>query len=74
MLSKKTTNKTSLKLYTTTQTKSRNFLSNILFLGITKEDFYNHSFVFNVYTLVTKNLNPFLLERIIADQNKQEMI
>ena len=40
--------------------KSRNFLSNILFLGITKEDFYNQSFVLDVYTLVTKNLNPFL--------------
>lgn len=74
MLSKKKQKKTSVKLYTTTQIKSRNFLSNILFLGITKEDFYNQSFVLDVYTLVTKNLNPFLLERIIADQNKQEMI
>ena len=56
-------NKTSIKPYTTTQIKSRNFLSNIAYVGITKEDFYNRNFVFDIYALVTKNLNHFFLER-----------
>lgn len=43
-------------------------------MGITKEDFYNENVVFDVYALLTKNLNPFSLERKIGDQNKQEMI
>ena len=66
--------KTSIKPYTTTRIKSRNFLSNISYVGITKEDFYNRNFVFDVYALVTKNVNPFQLERKISDFNKQEMI
>ena len=53
--------------------KSRNFLSNISYVHITKEDFYNQNFVFDVYALVTKNLNSFLLEKN-SDFNKQEMI
>ena len=56
-------NKTSIKPYTTTRIKSRNFLSNIAYVGITKEDFYNRNFVFDIYAFVTKNLNPFFLER-----------
>ena len=33
--------KTSIKPYTTTRIKSRNFLLNISYVGISKEDFYN---------------------------------
>ena len=51
------------KKYTTTQIKSRNFLSNITYVGINKEDFYNENFIFDVYFLVTKNLNSFSLDR-----------
>ena len=51
--------KTSIKPYTTTRIKSRNFLSNISYIGINKEDFYNQNFVFDVYALITKNLNSF---------------
>ena len=43
-------------------------------MGITKEDLYNENVVFDVYALLTKNLNLFSLERKIGDQNKQEMI
>ena len=53
--------------------KIKKFLSNISYIGITKEDFYNRNFVFNIYALVTKNVNPFSLERKISDFNKQEM-
>ena len=60
--------------YATTRIKSRNFLSNILYVGINKEDFYNENFIFNVYLLVTENLNRFPLDRKLNDQNKHEII
>ena len=62
------------KRYTTTHIKSRNFLSNIAYVEIRKEDFYNENFIFDVYLVVTKNLNPFSLDRKLADKNKYEMI
>ena len=45
--------------YTTTRIKSRNFLSNIAYVGISEEDYYDKNFVFDVYLLLTKNPNPF---------------
>ena len=36
------------KKYTTTRIKSRNFLSNIAYLGINKEDYYNKNFIFDI--------------------------
>ena len=36
------------KKYTTTRIKSRNFLSNIAYVGINKEDFHNENFIFDV--------------------------
>ena len=60
--------------YTTARIKSSNFLSNISHVGINKEDFYNENFLFDVYLLLTKNLNPFLLNRKLNDNNKHEMI
>ena len=62
------------KRYTTTRIKSRNFLSNIAYVGINKEDYFNENFIFDVYVLMTKNLNPFSLDRKLADKNKYEMI
>ena len=66
-------NKPSERNYTTARIKSRNFLSNISYVGINKEDFYNENFIFDVCLLVTKNLNPFSLDRKLNDQNKDEM-
>ena len=63
-----------VKPYTTTRIKSINFLSNISYVGINKEDFYNQNFVFDIYALMTTNLNPFSLDRKLSDQNKHEMI
>ena len=54
--------------------KLRNFLSNILYMGINKEDFYNENFIFDIYWLMTKNLNPSSLDRKLSDQNKHDMI
>ena len=63
-----------IKPYNTTRTKSRNFLSNISYNGVKEEDLFGRNFVFDVYTLVTKNINPFLLERKIFDVKNREMI
>ena len=62
------------KRYMTTRIKSRNSLSNSAYVGINKEDCYNENFIFDVYLLVTKNLNPFSLDRKLAEKNKHEMI
>ena len=67
-------NKPSERKYTVTRIKSRNFLSSILYVGINKEDFYNENFIFDVYLLVMKNLNPFSLDRKLNDKNEHEMI
>ena len=62
------------KKYLTNRIKSRHFLSNIAYVGIIKEDHYNRNFVFDVYLLLTKNLNTFFLDRKLADKTKHEMI
>ena len=38
----------------TTRIKSRNFLFNITYVDINKEDDYNKNFIFDVYLLLTK--------------------
>ena len=60
--------------YTTTRIKSRDFLSNIAYVGINREDFYSENFTFDVYLLITKNLNPFSLDRKLTDKSKHEML
>ena len=60
--------------YTTTRIKSRDFLSNIAYVGIKREDFYSENFIFDVYLLITKNLNPFSLDRKLTDKSKHEML
>ena len=62
------------KKYTTTRIKSRNFLSNIVYVGINKEDYYNHNFIFDVYLLLTKNVKAFSLDRKLTDKTKHELI
>ena len=59
---------------TTTRIKSRNFLSNTSYVGINNEYFYNENFIFDVYLLVMKKLNPFSLDRKLNDKNKHEML
>ena len=60
--------------YSPTRIKSRNFLSNISYTSINKNDFYNKNFVLDVYVLLVKNLNPFSLSRKISDKLKHEMV
>ena len=65
---------TRIKYYLATRIKYRNFLSNISYTGINKNDFYNKSFILDVYVLLIKNLNPFSLQRKISDKLKHEMV
>ena len=60
--------------YSPTWIKSRNFLSNISYTGISKNDVYNENFILDVYVLLVKNLNPFSLSRKITDKTKHEMV
>ena len=60
--------------YSPTRIKSRNFLLNISYTGINKNDFYNESFILDIYVLLVKNLNPFSLQRKISNKLKQEMV
>ena len=62
------------KPYTATKIKTRNYLSNIVYHGVIREDFYKRNIVFDISILLTKNLNTFSLEREIAEQNNHEMI
>ena len=67
-------NKPSERKHKTTRIKSRNFLSNISYIGINKEDFYNENFISDVYLLVTRNVIRFSLNRKLNDKNKHRMI
>ena len=59
--------------YTATRIKSRFFLANIPYVGINKEDYCNKNFVFDVSLLLTKNLNPFSLDRKL-NKTKHKLI
>ena len=56
-----------VKPYTSNRIKTRNFLSNISYTGAKSEDFVDNNFKFDMIFLLTKNINPFLLERKIDD-------
>ena len=63
-----------IKPFNTTRIKSRNFLTNISYNRVKEEDLFDRSFVFDIYVLTTKNINPFSLEREIFDVKDQGMI
>ena len=60
--------------YSATRIKSRNFLLNISYSGINKSDFYNESFILDVYVLLVKNLNSFSVQRKISGKLKHETV
>ena len=62
------------KAYATIRIKSRNFLTIMSYVRIKKESFYNENFIFDIYRLLVKSLNPFLLDRKLNDHNKHELI
>ena len=60
--------------YSPIRVKSRNFLSNISYTGISKGDFYNENFILDMYILLVKNLNPFSPQRKTSDKLKHDMV
>ena len=63
-----------IKPYTSSRIKTRNFLSNISYTGVKSEDFADNNFMFDTITLLTKNINPFSLERKIVDAKNRDII
>ena len=61
------------KKYTTTRIRSINFLFNIAYAKVNENDIIDKNFCFGTYVLITKNINPFSLERKVSDQSKREM-
>ena len=49
-------------------------MTNISYTGVKEEDLFDRRFVFDVYTMTTKNINPFSLERKIFDVKDCKMI
>ena len=66
--------KKKFKSYATTRIKSRNLLSNISYPAVSDQHVIDRNFVFDIYVLMVKNLNPFSLERKLTDQSKHEML
>ena len=56
-----------IKPYMRSRIKTRNVLSNISYTGVKREDFADNNFTFDTITLLTKNINPFSLDRKIVD-------
>ena len=63
-----------IKLYNKTRVKSRNFLINMSYNVVKKEDLFDRRFIFDIYVLTTKNIYLFFLERKIFDVKDREMI
>ena len=63
-----------IKPYTSSRIKTRNFLSNISYIGVKSEDFADNNFRFDTKTLLTKNVNPFSLKRKIVDAKSRDII
>ena len=63
-----------VKPYTSSRVKTRNFLPNVSYTGVKSEDFVDNNFTFDMITLLTKNINPFSLERKIVDAKNREII
>ena len=66
--------KLKLKPYTSSRIKTRNNLLNIAYNVVKEEDFLDNNFVFDTFALLTENLNPFSLERKIADVKNREIM
>ena len=63
-----------IKPYTSSRIKTRNCLSSISYTGVKSDDFADNNFMFETITLLTKNINPFSLERKIVDAKNRDII
>ena len=63
-----------IKPYTSSRIKTRNPLLNVSCAGVKSKDFVDNKFTFDTITLLTKNINPFLLERKIVEVKNRDII
>ena len=73
-IQKKKTKCPQVKPCDTTRIKTRNFLTNISYNAFTEDDLFNRNFVFDVYVLLPKNLNPSSIEQKNQEKKYQETI
>ena len=63
-----------LKPYNTSKIKSRNFSKKISYSGVKEDHLYNRNFIFDVYVLITKNINSFSLKRKIFNIKDRDIV
>ena len=63
-----------MKKYNNLKIQARNFVTNITYYCLNKNDNLNESFVVNVYTLLTQNINLFSLDKKFKDQQMVYML
>ena len=69
-LQKKKKNRSStVKPHNTARIIAKKVLPNIGYNGLKTEDSNNRSFIFYVFVLLTKNMNPFSAERKFIERN-----
>ena len=52
----------------------KKFFIQFCLCGVNKKNLHNENFIFDIYLLVTKNLNAFLFDRKLSDKKKHKMI
>ena len=67
-LKKKNRKRPPVKPHNITRIKAWQFLTNISYYTVGEDDLFNRNFVFNVFVLLSKNLNPFSIERKIQEK------
>ena len=73
-MQKKTKSK---KVYSSTKIKARNFLTNLSYKRVRKDDLFNENFIIDCISFILFYLNPFYLERKFddaADRGKVETL
>ena len=60
--------------HSNTKIKARNFLTNLSYQRLNKNNHLDISLVIDSYSFLTKNVNPFSLERTFSSVNDQQYV
>ena len=74
VLKKKKEKKSSGVNYSNTKVKARNFLTNISYRRLNKNDYINVSFTIDCYSFIVQNLNLFLLGKKFNSNQDQNYV
>ena len=61
-------------MYLATKVKARNFLNNISYRRVKKQDFVNFSFIVDIFIYLIKDFNPFFLHGKFNKDSDWEMV